>query len=75
MRPAIKSVTITHTLNEKGETVGKWYAIRYESGKLTQTRKMPKTLAKWIKDRKFNHYRCEYPVMYGKVYKVEFLRK
>ena len=63
-----------HTLNEQGETIGKWYCIRYESGKMIERRTMPKTVEKWIKEHKFTHYECDYPVIYGVVRKVEFIK-
>lgn len=70
----IKYVRIKHHLNEKGEVVGSWYHIGYESGRFIARNSMPNSVRECIKARKFTHYECTYPVEYGTVYKVEFLR-
>ena len=70
----IKYVIIRHILNERGETIASWYCVRYNSAKLIVRRELPKTVEKWISEHKFNHYECTYPVMHGKVFKVEFMK-
>ena len=70
----IKYVRIKHHLNEYGEVTGSWYNIGYDSGRHICRNSMPKSVREWIKARKFTRYECTYPIEYGIVYKVEFLR-